>query len=68
MQEVKRKIVVKVGYFDFEFSDLIAANAFAGVAKSHLAKGDCGKRVSLTVEYGFTEKENEEEQDDQNTD
>ena len=64
---VKRKIVVNVGYFQFVFDDLIAANAFAYVAKSHLKDGDKGRHVGINVDYDFEEQE-EEEQDDQTTD
>ena len=64
---VKRKIVVNVGYFQFVFDDLIAANAFAYVAKSHLKDGDKGRHVGIIVDYDFEEQE-EEEQDDQTTD
>ena len=64
---VKRKIVVNVGYFGFVFDDLIAANAFAYVAKSHLKDGDKGRHVGIIVDYDFEEQE-EEEQDDQTTD
>lgn len=63
-EPVKRKILVEVGYFDFAFDDLIAANAFAVIAKSHLTNGDAGRAVRLTVDYDFTEKQDEEEQDD----
>ena len=64
---VKRKIVVNVGYFQFVFDDLIAANAFAYVAKSHLKDGDKARHVGISVDYDFEEQE-EEEQDDQTTD
>ena len=61
---IKRKIVVNVGFFEFVFDDLIAANAFAYVAKSHLAEDLKGHRVSISVDYEGIE----EEQDDQTTD
>lgn len=64
---VKRKIVVNVGYFEFVFDDLLAANAFAYVAKSHLKEGDKSRHVGIIVDYDF-EKQEEEEQDDQTTD
>ena len=64
---VKRKIVVNVGYFEFVFDDLIAANAFAYDAKSHLKDGDKGRHVGLIVDYDFEEQE-EEAEDDQTTD
>ena len=64
---VKRKILVEVGYHDFVFDDLVAANAFAYVAKSHLREGDKGRHVGITVNYDFEEQE-EEEQDDQTID
>lgn len=65
MQEkVKREIVVSVGYFEFVFDDLIAANAFAYVAKTHLKEGDKGRHVGITVDYDFEE----EAEDDKTTD
>ena len=60
---IKRKIVVEVGYYYFHFDDLIAANAFATVAKSHIADGQKDRDVKITVSYDF-----KEEQDDQTTD
>ena len=69
---IKRKIVVEVGYHDFVFPDLNAANAFAYVAKSHLKEDDKGRHVGIIVNYYFEEQEEEEqeeeEQDDQTTD
>jgi hypothetical protein len=67
---VKRKILVEVGYHDFHFDDLIAANAFAMVAKTHLSD-DSDRLVRVTVDYEVEEQEEEdkeEEQDDQTTD
>ena len=64
---VKRKIVVNVGYVEFVFDDLIAANAFAYVVKSHLKDGDKDRHVGIIVDYDFEEQE-EEEQDDQTID
>lgn len=66
-EKVKRQIVVNVGYFEFVFDDLIAANAFAYVAKSHLKEGDKGRHVGIVVDYDFEEQE-EEAEDDQTTD
>lgn len=65
---VKRKINVNVGYFEFVFDDLIAANAFAYVAKSHLKEGDKGRHVGISVDYDFEEQEEEEQTDDQTND
>ena len=68
---VKRKIVVVVGYYDFVFDDLCAANAFAYVAKTHLKEGDKDRHVGIIVDYDFEEVKDEdieEEQDDQTTD
>lgn len=59
---IERKIVVEVGYYYFHFDDLIAANAFAAVAKSHLSDGCKDREVKITVSYDF-----KEEQDDQTT-
>lgn len=60
---IKRKIVVKVGYYAFVFSDLTAANAFACVAKSHQSDGDGDREVRMVVDYERVK----EEQDDQTT-
>ncbi len=66
---VKRKILVKVGYHDFVFDDLFAANAFAMVAKTHLSDEDSGRGVKMTVDYKVEEQEDyKEEQDDKTTD
>lgn len=64
MPEVKRKIIVEVGYYDFVFSDLTAANAFAYVAKTHQSENDSDRVVRITVDYEREEKQDEEEQDD----
>lgn len=63
---VKRSILVELDYHDFVFDDLIAANAFAAVMKSHLSEKDEDAEVKITVNYDFVEEE--EEQDDQTTD
>lgn len=60
---VKRSILVELDYHDFVFDDLIAANAFAAVMKSHLSDKDGDAEVKITVNYDFVE----EEQDDQTT-
>lgn len=62
---IKRKIVIQVGYYDFVFDDLIAANAFAYVAKAHLADGDKERDVRILVDY---ERVEEAQEDDQATD
>lgn len=59
---IERKIVVEVGYYDFHFDDLIAANAFAAVAKSHLSDGCKDSEVKITVSYDFKEEEAEDDQ------
>lgn len=59
---VKRKIVVNVGYFEFDFNDLCAANAFAIIAKSHLKEGDKGRHVGIIVDYDFEEVEEEDKE------
>lgn len=59
---IERKIVVEVGYYDFHFDDLIAANAFAAVAKSHLSDGCKDREVKITVSYDFKEEEAEDDQ------
>ena len=63
---VKRSILVELDYHDFVFDDLIAANAFAVVMKSHLSEKDGDSEIKITVNYDFVEEE--EEQDDQTTD
>lgn len=63
---VKRSILVELDYHDFVFDDLIAANAFAVVMKSHLSEKDEDSEIKITVNYDFVEEE--EEQDDQTTD
>lgn len=60
----KRKILVEVGYFDFAFDDLFAANAFAVIAKSHLTNGDEGREVRLTVNYDFEEDQEKDQEED----
>ena len=59
---VKRKILVKVGYHDFVFDDLFAANAFAMVAKTHLSDEDSGRGVKMTVDYKVEEQEEEDKE------
>ena len=56
---IKRKILVEVGYHDFVFDDLFAANAFAMVAKTHLSDEDSGRCVKITVVYNFEEVEDD---------
>ena len=56
---IERKIVVELGYYHFHFDDLIAANAFAAVAKSHLSDGYKDREVKITVSYDFKEEEAE---------
>ena len=68
---VKRKILVEVGYYDYHFDDLIAANAFAMTAKTHLSDEDSDRLVKMTVNYEVEEQEEEdkeEDQDDKTTD
>ena len=60
---VKRSILVEIGYYDFVFDDLIAANAFAAVSKSHLAERS-DTDVRITIDY---EEQEEEEQEDDST-
>lgn len=60
---IKTKAVVSISYFDFDFGDdLIAADAFANVARASIM--DKNREVELNVKY----LSDEEEQDDQTTD
>lgn len=66
MVRTKTKVVVSISYFDFDFGDdLIAANAFANVARATIT--DRSRSVMLTAGY-LLDKDKEEEQDDQTTD
>ena len=60
-EKIKRSIVVEVDYYDFHFDDLIAANAFAAVAKAHLSDGCKNREVKVTVSYDFKEEEAEDD-------
>ena len=70
MIRTKTRVVVSISYFDFDFGDdLIAANAFAKVARATIT--DQCRGVELNVKYlsdGDIEEDKEEEQDDQTTD
>lgn len=66
MIKTKSRVVVSISYFDFDFGDdLIAANAFANVARATITDQDRG--VELNVKY-LSDEDKEEEQDDQTTD
>lgn len=66
MIRTKRRVVVSISYFDFDFGDdLIAANAFANVARAAIT--DQCRGVELKVRY-LSDEDKEEEQDDQTTD
>lgn len=66
MIRTKTKAVVSISYFEFDFGDdLIAADAFANVARATLMDQDRG--VELNVKYlsdEDIEEDKEEEQDD----
>ena len=70
MIRTKRRIVVSISYFDFDFGDdLIAANDFANVARATIT--DQSRAVELNVNYSSDEDiedDKEEEQHDQTTD
>lgn len=70
MIRTKRRVVVSISYFDFDFGDdLIAANAFANVARATIT--DQGRAVELNVNYSSDEDiedDKEEEQHEQTTD
>ena len=58
----KARVVVSISYFDFDFGDdIIAANAFAKVAKATIT--DQTRGVELNVKY-LSDEDKEEEQDD----
>ena len=58
----KTRVVVSISYFDFDFGDdIIAANAFAKVAKATIT--DQTRGVELNVKY-LSDEDKEEEQDD----
>lgn len=62
MVRTKTRVVVSISYFDFDFGDdLIAANAFANVAKATFT--DQTRGVELNVKY-LSDEDKEEEQDD----
>ena len=63
MIRTKSRVVVSISYFDFDFGDdLIAANAFANVARATIM--DQTRAVELNVKY-LSDGDKEEEQDDE---
>lgn len=67
MIRTKTRVVVSISYFDFDFGDdLIAANAFANVARATFT--DQSRGVELNVKYssdeGIKEDKEEEQEDD----
>lgn len=66
MIRTKRRVVVSISYFDFDFGDdLIIANTFASAARATIT--DQCRAVELKVRY-LSDEDKEEEQDDQTTD
>ena len=66
MIRTKSRVMVSISYFDFDFGDdLIAANAFANVARATFT--DQSREVELNVKY-LSDEDKEEEQDDQTND
>lgn len=62
MIRTKSRVIVSISYFDFDFGDdLIAANAFANVARATFT--DQSRGVELNVRY-LSDEDKEEEQDD----
>ena len=52
MIRTKRRVMVSISYFDFDFGDdLIAANAFANVARATIT--DQGREVELKTNYYY---------------
>ena len=72
MIRTKRRVMVSISYFDFDFGDdLIAANTFANVARATIT--DQCRGVELKTNYYYLsdediEKDKEEAEDDQTTD
>lgn len=70
MIRTKTRAVVTISYFDFDFGDdLIAANAFANVARATIENQS--RIVELKVMYlsdKNIKEDKEEDQDDQTTD
>ena len=66
MVRTKTRVVVSISYFDFDFGDdLIAANAFANVARATIT--DQCRGVELKARYlsdGDIEEDKEEEEND----
>ena len=67
MIRTKRRAMVSISYFDFDFGDddLIAANVLANLARATIT--DQCRAVELKVRY-LPDEDKEEEQDDQTTD
>lgn len=66
MIRTKRRAMVSISYFDFDFGDdVIAANVFANLARATIT--DQCRAVELRVWY-LSDEDKEEEQDDQTTD
>lgn len=64
MIRTKTRVVVSISYFDFDFGDdLIAANAFANVARATIT--DQTRGIELNVKYSSDGDIEEEEQDDE---
>ena len=62
MIRIKTRVVVSISYFDFDFGDdMIAANAFAKVAKATIT--DQTRGIELNAKY-LSDEDKEEEQDD----
>lgn len=70
MTRTKKRAVVSISYFDFDFGDdFIAANSFATIARATIK--DQSRAVELNVMYSSDEDiedDKEEEQHDQTTD
>lgn len=64
MIRTKTKAVVSISYFEFDFGDdLIAADAFANVARATIKEQD--REVELNVKYLYDEDIEEDKEEDQ---
>lgn len=66
MVRTKNRVVVSISYFDFDFGDdLIAANAFANIARATIT--DQCRAVELKATY-VSDKDEDIEEDDEKDD
>lgn len=64
MIRTKNRVVVSISYFEFDFGDdLIAADAFANVARATITDQERG--VELNVKYLYDEDIEEDKEEEQ---